>query len=479
MRSIRHIPHSTMNWFLSVFSLLLVTTLIGNAETAKPHIVIYLSDDHSQYDSSLYGDKSIPTPNLEKLAADGINFTHGFVASPSCAPSRAAMLTGLMPARNGAEDNHSYPKPGTRSLILDLKQSGYETVSIGKVAHGNSAESFGFDSVLKSDNPGKNPAEILETITSLLNQRDSSKPICLFIGTSDPHVPWPPKTGFDPAKVSLPPHSIDGPITRKQRAHYYQGIKNVDDLLGNLRTLIAEKLGANILFLHSSDHGAQWAFGKWNLYDYGTRVPFIATWPGTIKPNTTTSAMVSWIDIIPTLIEIGGGKAPSHIDGKSFLPVLLGQSKTHRERIFTTHSGDREMNVYPIRAIRTANWKLIHNLRPDLAWTSHSDLLLRPFAGIHMSEWARLAKTDETAAAIMNRYHQRPEFEFYHVAADPWETHNLINDPNHTEQIAILKTELTTWRKSQNDSGKLFAKPRPLDQPETWHPDHWETTGKP
>jgi hypothetical protein len=79
----------------------------------------------------------------------------------------------------------------------------------------------------------------------------------------------------------------------------------------------------------------------------------------------------------------------------------------------------------------------------------------------------------------MNRYHQRPEFEFYHVAADPWETHNLINDPNHTEQIAILKTELTTWRKSQNDSGKLFAKPRPLDQPETWHPDHWETTGKP
>ena len=468
MKSIRHRLHSTTNWLLYVFSLLLVTTSIGDAETAKPHIVIYLSDDHSQYDSSLYGDKSIPTPNLEKLAADGIKFTHGFVASPSCAPSRAAMLTGLMPARNGAEDNHSYPKPGTRSLILELKQSGYETISIGKVAHGNSAESFGFDSILKSDNPGKNPAAMLETITTHLEHRDSSKPICLFIGTSDPHVPWPRKTGFDPAYVSLPPHSIDGPITRKQRAHYYQGIKNVDDLLGKLRTLIAEKLGENTLFLHTSDHGAQWAFGKWNLYDYGTRVPFVATWHGTIKPNTTTSAMVSWIDIIPTLIEIGGGKAPSGVDGRSFLPVLLGKSKTHRERIFTTHSGDREMNVYPIRAIRTANWKLIHNLRPELAWTSHSDLLLRPFAGIHMSEWALLAKTDETAAAIMHRYHQRPEFEFYHVTEDPWETRNLIEDSTQSDRIASLKSELAAWMKQQNDTARTFAEPRPISQPQTW-----------
>jgi uncharacterized sulfatase len=450
-----------------------------SAADAKPNIVIYLSDDHSQYDSSLYGDKTIPTPHLEKLAADGIKFTHAFVASPACAPSRAAMLTGLMPARNGAEDNHSYPKPGTRSLILDLKETGYETVAIGKVAHGKSAESFGFDTVIQAGNGGKDPAAMLTAITAHLENRETSRPLCLFIGTSDPHVPWPRNTTFKPNQVSLPPHSIDGPLTRDQRAHYYQGIRNVDDLLGKLRTLTTAKLGENTLFLHTSDHGAQWAFGKWTLYDYGTRVPFVAAWPGKIKPNTTTSAMASWIDIIPTLIEIGGGNAPADIDGQSLLPVLLRKTNIHRDRIFTTHSGDREMNVYPIRAVRTADWKLIHNLRPDLAWTNHSDLLRRPFAGIHMNEWARLAKTDEKAAAIMKRYYQRPEFEFYHVTADPWETQNLIDDPNHADQIAKLKTELTTWRKSQNDSGKLFAKPRPLDQPETWHPNHWEDSGNP
>ena len=111
----------------STFTLLLALLLSGVTAFAasKPHIVVYLSDDHSQYDSSLYGAADIPTPNFERLAADGMVFTHAFVASPSCAPSRAAMLTGLMPARNGAEANHTQPLKGTRSLIEDLKKEGY------------------------------------------------------------------------------------------------------------------------------------------------------------------------------------------------------------------------------------------------------------------------------------------------------------------------------------------------------------------
>jgi N-sulfoglucosamine sulfohydrolase len=291
--------------------------------------------------------------------------------------------------------------------------------------------------------------------------------------------PGPNQTTFNPDAVSLPPHSVDGPLTRQQRAHYHQGVKNVDTLLGELRSIASEHLGDNTLFLYTSDHGAQWAFGKWTLYDYGTRVPLVAAWPGKIQPGSTTTAMVSWIDLIPTLIDIGGGKVPTGIDGKSFLPILLDPSKAHRKRIFTTHSGDKGMNVYPIRAVRTADWKLIHNLRPDLAWTNHSDLLRKPLAGIHMTEWAKLAETDDQARAIMHRYYQRPAFEFYHVSVDPWEMNNLIDDPSYADQIEAHKMELAAWMHSQNDSGKVFGPPRPLDQPETWHPDYWESTLNP
>jgi len=119
-------------------SLSLTTVSLGDDRTTdQPNVVIYLSDDHSQFDCDLYGADDIPTPNFKKLAADGMMFTHAFVASPSCAPSRAAMLTGLMPARNGAEANHTYPKDGTHYLLDDLKKAGYEVAAFGKVAHGS------------------------------------------------------------------------------------------------------------------------------------------------------------------------------------------------------------------------------------------------------------------------------------------------------------------------------------------------------
>jgi N-sulfoglucosamine sulfohydrolase len=126
-------------------------------------------------------------------------------------------------------------------------------------------------------------------------------------------------------------------------------------------------LGANTLFLFSSDHGAQWPFAKWNLYDAGVLVPLIISWPGMVKSKQHTDAMVSWVDFLPTLLELAGGKAPNNIDGQSFAGVLLGKTAQHRDRIFTTHSGDGHVNIYPMRSLRTDGWKCIFNLHPDFA----------------------------------------------------------------------------------------------------------------
>ena len=439
----------------------------GCAAAEPPHIVIYLSDDHSQFDSSLYGNANIPTPHLEELASAGMTFSHAFVASPSCAPSRAALLTGLMPARNGAEANHTQPRKDAHSLIPDLKSAGYEVVAIGKVAHGKSAPRYGFDQSI----PAANIDRLQRLVADFLQRRQADQPLCLFVGTSNPHVPWSSESSFDPATVEFPPHHLDTPATRRNRAAYYEEIKQLDALLGSLRNMANRHLGDDTIFLHSSDHGSQWPFGKWNLYDYGTRVPLIVSWPGHIEPASRSNAMVSWVDLLPTLIEAAGGTCPDDLDGRSFLGVLRGEAADHRERIFTTHTGDGRMNIYPIRSVRTQEWKLIHNLHPEFAHTNHSDLKRRPLSDDYWNEWARLANSDDRARDIVARYFQRPEWELYHVVEDKWEQHNVADDPAQTQRLASLKQQLADWMDQQGDQRQVHAEPRPLSDPKQWHPD--------
>lgn len=450
-----------------LFCLMAMAGANVNAKETLPNIVVYIADDHSQFDSSLYGAADIPTPHMEALAADGMLLTHAFIASPACAPSRSAMLTGLMPARNGAEANHTAPREGAHYLIQDLQALGYQVAAFGKVDHGRKFKRAGFD----INGGGPSFAQLRNDVPEFLADRKSNQPLCLFVGISNPHVPWPAESSFDPAEVVFPPHHLDTPETRRHRASYYQEIHEVDLLLGELRQLAHQKLGANTVFIYTADHGSQWAFGKWNLYDYGTRVPFIAAWPGVIQAGSQSNAMVSWIDLIPTLLDLAGGPAPSNIDGQSFAPVLRGEKQSHRERIFTTHSGDGNMNIYPIRSVRTRDWKLVWNLHPEFAHTNHSDLLRKSGAGAYWTEWARLAKSDPHAQYIVDRYFKRPQWELYKMEGDKWELTNLADDPNHQSTLRELKIELKDWMQDQGDEQKVYNTPRPLDQPETWHLD--------
>ncbi len=451
------------------FIMLLIAAGVSAAAMGKqPHMVIYLSDDHSQFDSSLYGAPDIPTPNFEKLASEGMQFSHAFVASPSCAPSRAAMLTGLMPARNGAEDNHSYPREDVPWLVGELQVLGYEVAAFGKVAHGKGASRVGFDVQVGASSY----AAVRQSVEKFLTERTSDKPLCLFAGISNPHVPWPSESSFNPDEVVLPLDHLDTPSTREHRAAYYEEIKELDQLLGELCELTSVHLGEDHLFVHTSDHGSQWPFGKWNLYDYGIRVPFLVAWPSVVAPGSKSEAMIQWIDLMPTLIEIGGGEAPAGLDGRSILKVLQGKDTAHRNRIFTTHSGDRIMNIYPIRSVRTREWKLIRNLHPEFAFTNHSDLLRKQGAGAFWGEWVERSKSDARAKEIVDRYYKRPEWELYQVSEDKWEQRNLADDPKQTERLKTLQAELASWMKSQGDQESVFSEPRLISDLERWHPDH-------
>jgi len=224
------------------------------------------------------------------------------------------------------------------------------------------------------------------------------------------------------------------------------------------------------LFVFSSDHGAQFPFGKWTLYDEGIRVPLIIARAGKIKAGTRTEAMVSWIDILPTLIDIAGGDIPDDLDGRSFVPVLHGKSDSHRDRIFTTHSGDRKMNVYLSRSVRTDCYKLIWNPHPEFAFTTHIDLLLRETSGDYFKQWTDRARTDQYAAKVVASHHGRPEYELFDLQRDSNERNNLAGDARLKDVQSELLAELKAWIKQQGDELTVFHEPLMLDAPETWVP---------
>lgn len=415
---------------------------------SPPNIVVFLSDDHTRIDSSLYGSVDLDTPNMRRVAQHGMTFDNAFVVSPSCAPSRAALLTGLMPARNGAEFNHARPRKEIKKLPAYFHDLGYEVVSFGKVGHYRQTSEYGFDIAKLFD---YHQDECVNEAVKWLNERDSDKPLVLFVGTNWPHVPWPPATDVVAKDIEIPYHHVRTPDTRRARAKYYQAIQRMDRDLGQVFDAAYEKLGDNTLFLHTSDHGAQWPFAKWNLYDEGIRTPMIAVWPKHIAENVRTDAKVQWVDILPTLLAAAGGEVPKDIDGRSFLPVLEGDTDTHRDVIFVTHSGDGEFNDFASRAMYDGRFKYIRNLEPENVFTSHVTKAAKDSP--YWASWVEKAKTDKHAAAVVRRYQHRVPEELYDTASDPKELRNLIDDPAYTAQLDEMRAALDKWMAEQNDKG--------------------------
>lgn len=435
----------------------------------RPDIVVFLTDDHSYLDCTPYGSKDIRTPNMQRLADAGITFSHAFVASPSCAPSRAALLTGLMPARNGAEANHAKAQAHLKKWPAYFHELGYEVAAFGKVSHYKHTVDYGFDKFSHDtfhDHGG------IAAAVEFMKGRDRSKPLCLFVGSNWPHVPWPEQSqGYKPGRMLLPAGSVDTRATREWRARYAAAVTKGDDDLGVILDAARNSLGERTIFLFSSDHGTQWPFGKWNCYDAGIRVPLIVSSPGLIKPGSTTKAMVSWVDFLPTLVEAAGGKPPKNIDGKSFFSVLRGKRNTHRDKIFTTHSGDGRWNVYPIRSVRSTDWKYILNLHPEFAFTTHIDLPGNLGQRAFWESWEAAAKTNAQAAAIVKRYHARPKEELYDLTSDPHEQHNLANDPRHAFRLQKLRADLEKWMQAQGDKRTVFDPPRLLSDTSSYGPN--------
>jgi uncharacterized sulfatase len=439
------------------------TATVSAADAPKPNIIFFLSDDHGWDLAGCYGHPEIQTPNIDALAKQGMRFTRAFAGSPTCSPSRAILYTGLHSARNGLMGNHTGSKPGTKSITHYLKDLGYRVVLANKT-HVKPTDVYDFEYVKATlpPVPGRNRryrAEGLDTaeIDRLLADHartKASQPLCLILADNGPHVVWEQNRTYDPAKIPLPQITVDTPITRQAMANYFQDITTTDGRLGEVMASVARHgFEKNTLFLYGSDQGPEWPRSKWTTYDAGLKVPFIARWPGRIKPASVTDAMISYTDVLPTFIDAAGGKPVKGLDGSSFLKVLTGQARTFRKEIYASHSGDGEMNRSPQRCIRDERYKYILNLHPERKWTTHFTLV----DGIPQSHravystWEEKAKTDMGAAGLIKLIEQHPAEELYDTQADPHELQNLADKPAMAAVLTRMRNRMKQVRSELGD----------------------------
>ena len=436
-----------------------------NKPQRHPHIVMYISDDHGIYFLGCYGNKDVQTPNIDVLTKEGMLFTNMFAASPTCAPSRSVLWTGLYPAHNGCMANHTSCRSDITALPTYLRQLGYRVVLANKFHAKPRKEVFNFE-YIEAKLP-HNPANRRKYRREGLNAKDIDRflsehakdqpdtPLCLIVADNSPHVTWEPNKIYDPAKLELPPFIVDTPLTRKAMANYYQDITTMDKRVGQVRAMLKTNgIQDNALFIYTTDQGSEWPHSKWTLYDAGIHVPFIVVWPGRIKSGSACDAMISFVDITPTFIDIAGGKQPPGLDGKSFLDVLLGKTKTFRKYIYASHTGDGNMNVFPQRCVRDIRYKYIVNLNPERIWTTH----FTKVPGIPQSHkqvwdtWVEKAKTDPIAAKIVELNEHHPQEELYDTQTDPHELNNIADKPEVKRILLKMRKKLRQWLASQGET---------------------------
>ncbi|GAA0559051.1 sulfatase family protein [Chitinophaga japonensis] len=436
----------------------------------KPNVVIFIADDLNQQDIGCYGNSDVSTPNMDRLAAEGMRFNRAYAATPMCAPSRSVMFTGLYPFRNGSQMNHFTVRPHTRNLPQFLQQLGYRVVISGKTdvfpLHNFPFEKIGkaFGQYFPVANRLDRKKETVQMIGQHFKERPE-QPICLIVAPWVPHVPWFPNRDFDPGKLKVPDYLADTKATRKALAAYYQSIGAADKMLGEVLQAV-DKAGQknNTVVMCISDQGAQFPSAKWSAYDQGLRVPLIVRWPGKVAAGSVSDALVSLVDLTPTLVDLGGGKEVEGLDGRSFKEVLLNKTKAHHSYIFAETSMEPHFwyNYTPARTIITADgFHYIRNYHPGARFITHIDKVEQN--EFYFDSWVAAAETDPRARMLLHRYSYHPPEELFDLNTDRNEFNNLAADPAYHSKVKELEALLDKELQRQGETDAMILE-GPLPQ---------------
>jgi len=431
-----------------------------SAAESRPNILLCIADDWAFPHASIYGDRVVRTPNFDRVAREGVLFTHAFSAAPSCTPSRAAILTGQAPHRLEEGASLYGPLAARFPVYTDLlEQAGY---FVGFTRKGWGPGDF------KAGGRTRNPAgQLFKTFEEFLRAAPPEKPFCFWFGSHDPHRPYEPdsglNSGMNPQDVIVPPFWPDVPEVRRDILDYYFEVQRFDREVGELLSLL-EKAGkaANTLVVITGDNGWPFPRAKANLYDAGTRQPFAVRWPARIKGGRKLDDFVNLADLAPTFLEAAGLKPLAEMTGRSLLGLLTGSEKPgSRNEVFLErerHANVRRGNLsYPARAIRTRQYLYIRNFRPD-RWPAGDPELYHsvgPFGDCDDGPTKQfiLAHRQERDYA---RYFElcfakRPAEELYDLRKDPHQINNVAGRREYATIQQRLRDRLMQWMKQTGD----------------------------
>jgi arylsulfatase A-like enzyme len=447
---------------IALLTLLLLAA--PQAADERPSFLFAVADDWSYGHAGAYGDKCVKTPTFDKVAADGALFKHSFCASPSCTPSRAALLTGQHIHRledSGNLWSQLAPKFDTYPDLLE--KQGYV---VGLQGKGWGPGDF------KAGGRQRNPAgPNAKSFAEFLKSVPAGKPFCFWFGSRDPHRDYVKgsgaASGLKLEDVAVPPFLPDTPEVRSDLLDYYFAVQRYDRDTGEMLKLLEEAgRAASTVVVMTSDNGLPFPRAKANVYDSGTRMPLAIRWPGRIKPGTTVDALVTHCDLAPTVLEIAGHKAAPSMTGRSLVPLLTGGKSDGWDRVY--FGRERHANVragdlsYPCRAVRTREYLLIRNLRPDLwpAGDPEKWKAVGSFGDVDggPSKEQILARRDQDLAGFFRMaFEKRPAVELFDVVKDPYQLENIAS--KHPDVVKQLDDDLTKWLLETSDpraqGGKL------------------------
>ena len=461
-----------------------VTVSAQHATTTRPNIVLIVSDDHGREAVGCYGNKVVHTPNIDALAKEGILFTNAFATVASCSPSRSVLLSGIYSHANGMyglqHDEHHFSSFDTlKSLPVLLEKVGYRTARIGKY-HVAPEAVFHFQKVLQNgvvNDPysiGRSPVEMADLCNAFITD-SSSQPFFLYYATDDPHrsntvlpngkpdfdgskpnpfgnrkqgYPQVNEITYKPEDVIVPPYLTDTKGTREELAQYYQSINRLDQGIGRLIQHLKEAgKWDNTVIIYLSDNGAPFPGSKTNLYEASIRLPCIMKLPYSTANNIQQDAMISWVDITPTLLDFAGVANTSfYTQGRSFAAIADQQNVKGWDEVYASHSFHEITMYYPMRVLRERKYKLIYNIANNLTYPSSLDLY-----NSYTWQWLLTHHISTLGKRPIEKYLHRPKFELYDIEKDSDELHNLAQDPTYKKELGRMKAKIKAFQQNTHD----------------------------